>query len=233
MKKTLLSILAVLSILSSVYGVTRFYLPSSGAAAVSPAYLAWTSSGSSTRLRCLTYKISTATANLGAGPVVGTQALVQYVSDPIAGQTIGGNIKGNIRCAQVSTAAGGTIAIGIQLVDSTGGTPRTLLAVVASDSTGTTPPVITKTTYTNRFLMNVTEGTSIALTQQTAQNGDRIVIELGFRAITTKNSAVSINVGDPSSDLGENNTETAANAPWVEFDQNVILFPSAGMIRGD
>ncbi len=74
---------------------TRFYLPSTGAAAVSPSYAAWADTGQAgSRLKAVTTKISSAMAGVYVASVAGGERTLirQYVSDPIPAQTITGTV---------------------------------------------------------------------------------------------------------------------------------------------
>ena len=71
---------------------TRFYLPSSGAAGASPNYTAsWEDTSIAARLKCVTTKISSAMTTVSFTDDDETDKDIlfrQYVSDPIATQTI-------------------------------------------------------------------------------------------------------------------------------------------------
>ena len=59
----------------------------------------------------------------------------------------------------------------------------------------------------------------------TALAGDRIVVEIGFSNTTGGTSITgTLNFGDDSAtDLGDNETDTAANNPFVEFSTEIIF----------
>src|SRR5512146_1664058 len=72
---------------------TRLYLPSTGAAAISPAYSAsWTDTAQAgSRLKCVTSRISSAMSTKSISDAVSTAAdilIQQWVSDPLVTQTI-------------------------------------------------------------------------------------------------------------------------------------------------
>ena len=232
--KKLILFLIILFAVCPAYSATLFYLPSTGAAEVSPAFGSWTAGGtaSADRIRCNTYKIISAMGNKQVSTLVGAGAEYilcrQYVSDPIAAQTISGTIKGQVRCTESNGAVNGTVAVSIRIVSNDGATERgTLLAISASDNTAATPPEMA-TSITNRRLQDVNESASLALTNQTAENGDRIVIELGYREVyANTNRNASLNFGDNSaSNLPEDDADTNVYNPWVEFSQTII-FPQA------
>jgi len=111
-------------------------------------------------------------------------AVAQYVSEPLTAQTISGTVKGQLRCMESAAAFNGTIAVLIKVVSFDGKTVRgTLLSLSASDAT-TTPPEFAAS-LTNRKLMDVNENPLLSLTSVDAQDGDRIVVELGIREVDT------------------------------------------------
>jgi hypothetical protein len=232
--KKLILFLIVLFMVCPAYSATLFYLPSTGAAEVSPAFGSWTAGGtaSADRIRCLTGNISSVMTSKQVSTLGGAAAEYilcrQYVSNPIAAQTISGTIKGQVCCRESNAAANATVAVSIRIVSNDGATERgTLLAISASDNTAATPPEMA-TSLTNRRLQNVNESASLALTNQTAQNGDRIVIELGFREVYgNTNRNIQLSLGDDSaSNLPENDTDVNTYNPWIEFSQTII-FPTA------
>lgn len=210
----------------------RLYLPSSGAAAVSPAFSgSWSNTASGDRLACVTARISSAftdkTVNTIAGTTEAFVAVRMYVGPPMVAQTITGTIKGQVRGQESATAVNGTLAVHIRVVSNDGSTVRgTLLAVSASD-TGSTPFEFDPTGLTNRKFRDVSENAALSLSSLAVLDGDRPVIEIGFRQIPGSSStsrSVTLNFGDNSgTDLPEDDTTTAANNPWIEFS-NAPLF---------
>ena len=223
--KTLVLTLIVLLLSSPVYGATRIYLPSTGTNAVSPAFGGWgdTTTGAPDRIRCVTKKIGTTMigesfTSGGGGPGNTTYLNRQYVSDPIAAQTISGTVKGQVRGTDNTATV--YSAILIRVVSNDGSTVRgTLLALTAGANDY--PAALT-----NRYTP-----ASTALAAVTAQNGDRIVIEIGISKTAGGAKVISQSFGDDSAtDLPENETETLAYNPWIEFSQNII-FPSVMLIE--
>lgn len=65
-----------------------------------------------------------------------------------------------------------------------------------------------------------------AVTPVVCQAGDRLVVELGWRAGNTSTSSLGadMNFGDAAAeDLPENETEDAALNPWVQFSDTVVF----------
>jgi hypothetical protein len=210
----------------SYAAATRIYLPSTGASAVNPAYSGdWEkTSQAGARRRCIVggksvsamASITMTETSLTANYDMLAQ---QWVSDPIAAQTIMGTVRGQLRASEANIAADADIAIIIYVVNSTGtGVRGTLLSYF--------PAVITNefalTTLTNRMFP-----ASTAVNSVTAQDGDRLVIEVGTRMFNTINTAynILINFGDnAATDLAVDNTTTTANTPWIEFSQGIIFY---------
>jgi hypothetical protein len=75
-----------------------------------------------------------------------------------------------------------------------------------------------------------------ALTEVVAQDGDRLVIEIGFRAFNTSATEYigRMEVGDPATgtDLPENETETGQKRGWLEFSQNLVWMPDPYAVVG-
>jgi len=228
--------------------VTRFYFPSSGAAAVNPKYglnsggVFWNDTASSDgRYKMVTSKISSSMVAHQDTTLAGAAAefilFSQYVSDPLEWQMISGTFKGQIRARESNAAANATLCINIYIVSSTG---STFLGNIidgpdgAPDAT-TTPPEFfsSATVWTNRRFANIAEESLMTVTNVIVQQGDRIVVEFGFREVTTNATrAIDIIVGDNSaSDLAENQTTTAANNPWLEFSQTLTFYTNDGTAR--
>jgi len=195
---------------------------------VSPAYSAWTKTADASRIRMVIAKSNTVItfytfyASVGASPEYSLG--MQYVSDPIDGQTISGTVKAQIICRESNAATDATMAITIKVVSNDGGTLRgTLLAIAASDLINTSPPEWT-TTATNRRFLDASEVTPVTLTPVVAQDGDRIVVEIGMREVTTTSSRYGrFWLGDDgASDLPEDDTTTDTTMnPWIEFSQTI------------
>lgn len=201
---------------------TRFYLPSTGAAAVSPAYAAWNNTAeAASRLKCVTTRISSAMANVSvfddAYSADYSRLWRQYVSDPIGAQTVIGTVKGQVRV--YSDTAGmnhDRVSLCIKVVSNDGTTLRgTLLALGYYGATNEYA-----LSLTNRTLAN-----DDALSSVVASDDDRIVIEIGTQPSVAPGDEglVYASFGDNSgTDLAEDETATAANNAWVEFSGDLF-----------
>lgn len=207
----------------SSQAVTRFYLPSTGTAEISPAFTAsWNLTTSADQIRCSTIKQATTMTSKTTANGSSIQNILnrQYVSDPIAGQTISGTVKGQIRGNESKNSMNGFCSIIIRVVSNDGSTDR-----------GTPLAITTGGTEYSTSLTNRNTPVSTALTSVNAQNGDRIVIEIGARQTATSNNQnVTQSFGDNNAtDLPEDETTTTANNPWVEFSGDLI-FPHVNVI---
>jgi hypothetical protein len=220
-------ILVVLAAAIPAFAVTRFYLPSSGTSDITPTFetgaAGWTDILTATpgHLRCrrvLTYTATGTKSSLAA--TIGRFLFNQYVSDPIAAQTIGGGVSGEM-AGIVSHTSGVTAytAIIIKVVSNNGSTTRGTLLSMKQGNT-----VIPPTTAAGRWTPPPT-----TLNTVTSENGDRIVIEVGVTAEVMNNPRLATcTYLDNSTDLTEGGASTLN--PWVEFNQD-ILFPSVTMIE--
>lgn len=215
---------------------TRVYLPSTGAAGVSPAYgSAWEDTTSADRLRGVLTRISSAMATRAAPePAAMTttaqDVLVrQYVLDPMDAQTLSGTVTGQ-HLALLSASSGNHYnQLVLRVVSQDGATERAVL--YGGDTSTSNPgsasehdPVTTTNRTTPRLA--VSPGTIVSYG---CAAGDRLVIELGYREFNTSSTTHSSTFtfgDDAASDLAVDETTTTQNNPWVELSMNVS-FPSA------
>jgi hypothetical protein len=213
---------------------TRFYLPSSGTPAVSPAYSAeWNRTARAGRYPAVTTKTNTAAIETSLTSTATNPEFHlagQFISAPVNAGTISGTVKGQIRARENNDLFGGTVAVRIKVVSNDGTTVRgVLLDNTAALPTARPPHVVNTATAVNRKF-TASDNTTVlhTLTPVTALANDRIVIEVGGRDIDagTSRSMYLTFQDDQLTDLGENNTDTAGN-PWVEFSADVFSTPSA------
>lgn len=204
---------------------TRFYLPSTGAAAVSPTPdTGWEVTTGFDRIAAVTTKITSAMTNKSiptTSTVNGDVLARQYVSAAISAQTISGTVKAQMRALK-NTADPLNDAMGMRVVSNDGTTVTGTFLAVASY----------KATAMNTALRNKTYADGDTITSVTANANDRIVIELGGREPSGDVVGGQINFGDDSgTDLAEDETTTTANNPWVEFSAT-ITFATSGPPTG-
>ena len=214
---------------------TRFYLPSTLAADVSPPYThqaTWDETGSAVRRKMVTVKNGAAMGTQTVAKTltgVLTRALVrQYVSRPLAGsQTISGTLKGTILVAESAVNDNiDKVSVKLVLVSNDGQTLRG--ALLSLGEYGPTNEWV-KTTLTAR---RIADGD--ALTSQAVTGGDRLVLEIGYTN-TTIGASISgdMRYGDAaSSDLGDNETDTADNNPFIEFSGTIAFQATTHQMSG-
>lgn len=209
---------------------TRFYLPSTGASAVSPTFdPVWDVDGQAgARRAAVRTRISSAMASVTIVDefASGTQRYLmrQYVTEGLPAQTISGTFKGQIRVS-ADDPAWNRVSLSVRAVSNDGST------FAGSDIVAL-----------NEFYANANFSASLTnrriadgdgLSNVIAINeGDRLVIEVGVRTSAASfESIVNANFGDDSStDLAEDESTTAADNPWIEFSANLFdrtLTPSA------
>jgi len=170
-------------------------------------------------------------ANVNTGFSGDFTAVRRYISGPLAAQTISGTIKGQFKCAQPNAADSMTLAVAIKIIQADGSDRAALLAPAASDNGTTTPPEMAITTLTNRQFQDSAESASISLTSQSASFGDRLVVEVGMRqsaSVATANIQFTTQATQGTADLGENNTDTTALNPWIEFSNTIGFLDCVG-----
>jgi hypothetical protein len=211
---------------------TRLYLPSSTdpAAPISPGFdAAWEVTASAIRrILELTKDDPSALVSSGAAsgalntPAQAVDVLVaQYVSAPISGTpTISGAIKGQVRAFESNAAADLRMQCVIRVVSNDGSTVTgTLIAASAA--------ALSSEFNTALRNIKIPLGGSTVPASVTAADGDRIVVEIGYRkhegATTTRTGTFSLGAIAGGTDLAEDETTTTANMPWIEFADNITF----------
>jgi hypothetical protein len=198
---------------------TRLYLPSTGAAPISPSFGSWGQTTSADRIAAVTSRISSAMTAKATAVSSSIQTVLnrQYVYGPIAAGTISGTVKGQLRGWESAAAMDAVSAFTARVVDSGGSLRGTLLAITAPALSGN-EYVAGGTNPTNRFTP-----TSTAISSVDAVNGDYLVIEIGISQLATStNRYVDQYFGDDNaSDLAENQTAVALHNPWIEFSATI------------
>ena len=162
----------------------------------------------------------TSKTQTGAAAAGNTSGMRQYVSPPMAAQTISaGTAKGTIRVLESAANDNiDNISLQLRVVDALGTTfnGTSIMAL------NTYVPVNEfGTVLTARRLCDGDATTSV-----TVNVGDRLVLDLAYRTSaggTTLSSSFSF--GDNSAtDLGDNETDTAANNPFIELSVDIAWF---------
>jgi hypothetical protein len=185
---------------------TRFYLPSSGAPPVSPAFdSSWTTTTSADRIRCVTSPSSTALTDKTVSVAISHNLFRQYVSDQIGVVSFSGTtLSGVVRCSQTSGSN--------QQLD--------ILAYLYHSDTTTTSLLAIVTTGSISTIFKTIALSAQTLASVSSSNGDRIVIEIGDDA--TSSSTVTERFGDNAgSDFALTSGLTTDLNPWMEFSANI------------
>ena len=205
---------------------TRFYLPSSGAAGATPSVSGWDATTGYDRIKCVTSKSNSSHANKATAANTGQNLNFlarQYVSDPIGAQTITGTVKGIVLAFQSASTAGHANQLRIRVCSNDG---SSFTGTLIDFNNGAQSATHQTTTGANRKLPRDWSGAGQSVTQVVANANDRIVIEIGARGFVNGESGETstFDFGDLTSDTdcAENETDTAANAPWIEFSQNLF-----------
>lgn len=220
---------------------SRFYLPASGTAAITPTVLTgWENTAGWTAFPTDVTKSNTALASGASRQKGGTTAWADrldrvYVSTKqLAAQTISaGTISAVIRGLEGSTATDAFLQIMVRVVSADGTTDRgTIFA-------GSTQTAVSGTTSAENGEWGTSLSTRIknALTTSSvsAQAGDRIQIEMGHRiGGTTTTMTVQLAYGDATgtADYALTAALNTSLCPWVELSQNLTWAAPSGSGTG-
>jgi len=210
---------------------TRIYLPGTGPAPINPAFGTWTETTGADRIAAVATRIGSAmtskTQAHSAAAASSTYLSRQYVFGPLAAQTIpASTIKGTIR---VLESAGNdnldAMRLLVRVVSGDGSTYRT--PVVYGPTNGRVAEFSTALRAKRLATGGVTAGVVVSA-------GDYLVIEIGTTTTVGGTSpSDSISYGDNSAtDLGDNETDTAANNPFIEIAATITLLAVAGSDSG-
>ncbi len=208
---------------------SRVYFDLTIAAPITPAYDAgWEYTTEAAAYKAQEQKTATSTVAAGTtiGPWSGTagdQALDrQYLYGPLKAQTISGTIKGQIGAKEVaSTDNVDQMILSVRVVSGDGSTFRgTLLAL---GNYGTSTEFSTSALLPNK---KIADGDSLSSVD--AQDGDYIVIEIGYGNTTTGTTPEVFATwgwnGTIGGDLPEDEVTSAVNGTaWIEFSQTLLL----------
>ena len=201
---------------------TTFYLPSSGAAAISPAFDAgWETTSDADRLAMVTTKIASAmTSKTLTTPAAAQQTLFrQYVSAPLAAQEwlSTSRVVFYARTSEANAALNAVQGFSLRVVSNDGSTVRgTIRATLAGGGT-----------EWHTSLRNLKFADSESSIAVTILDGDRIVLEVGASHAAVSSSA-SISFGDDSAtDLPRDETETNPYNPVLFLGQQLVFQEAA------
>jgi len=209
---------------------TRIYLPSSGAAPVTPQTWNFANQINPLTFAGVLAKINSAMASkLEATGTVSpiAKAMLRYVIGPLSAQNflVTDTVRLQMRAMESNAGANANYAIAVKIIKPDGTDRAVLLAQVASDLASS--PYEFLTALTNRRAYNASEVQPIPLAAGSAVAGDYLVIELGFRSATSTSRNITLRYGDNSAyDMEDDTASVNDYAPWVQFSNN-ISFPIA------
>jgi len=207
---------------------TRIYLPSSGAAPVTPQTWNFANQINPLTFAGVLAKINSAmTSRLQATGTTSptAKAMLRYVVGPLSAQNISGTVKLQMRAMESNAGANATHAIAVKIIKPDGSDRAVLLAQTAADLASS--PYEFLTALTNRRAYNASEVQPIPLTAQDALAGDYLVIEIGFRSATTVSRNITLRYGDNSAyDMEDDTASVNDYAPYVDFSAT-LAWPEA------
>jgi hypothetical protein len=218
---------------------TRFYLPSAGAAAIAPAFGAgWTVTTSADRLLMVTAKTGSAKVLLRRTNGVATtvnRLIRQYISAPIAGGPITGDLWGVTRGNQDNGANNASAQLRVAVYSGDGTTLRGVLLDVDNVSSSS-PEFDSQASFAasrRSFPRQVTYPGNPVL-PVVASPGDVIVAELGYRAIATSAARWGeLLFGDNSGAGNDLAASTGSGGslydPWLEFEDELFTDRGGGL----
>lgn len=142
----------------------------------------------------------------------------QYVSDPLAAQTIAAQtISAQFQVSEIDAANNLYLTIKVFVVSNDGNTIKeTLLAITRDDTEASQGD---PGTLENRSF-------SVTSSAATIEEGDRIVVEVGLGGLPTSNASHDgwMRFGSFGGDLPVNDTETGTTfRPWLEFADTLLF----------
>lgn len=219
-----------------VNAATRFYLPSTGTPDISPSTDgSWELTTGFIRRDLVRTKISSteliqSTAHDSSN---GTDdvLIAQYISEALPAGDISGTVKGVTKARETNSAADLRTQVNIRVVSSDGTTVR---GTLLSHDTGTLASEwSTSSTLSSRLVPVALR--SNALTTVSAQENDRIVIEIGYRrhALVSTSYTGRLYFQDNASDLPESDSDATTGDPWIEFSQDIFDVPTHAVSQGN
>jgi hypothetical protein len=213
----------------------RFYFPGNGTASAAtvpaiPYGSQWLSMGGATRQGVLP-TTKTDVASMGWDYALETLASVhnvlirQYVSYLLAPQTISGTFSAVFAGVRFASAAQGSLQIVIRVVSYDGMTERGVLYAGHTDAVGVGQGLVYGVTAITRIF------SAMDMTPVVAKAGDRMVVEVGWRAHNTVTAeqeidlyigATAINGDLPLTDAYSTSISTLS--PWLEISGTLTPF---------
>jgi len=201
---------------------TTFYFLVDTSAAVEPAFSGWQlTTGAVRRKMVITTSVDAITtgAIISGANSAGTTFLDrQYVSDPISFQVISGSANMQLMTREYAgTDNVDLLMIKAYVVDSAASARGTLLTL---NSYAATAEFVNDGTHRNKTALD-----GDIMTAVTAQNGDRIVLEIGYRNSTSGTTPqASAKYGNNAANLPVNETQTTNGAGFFTISPDISFF---------
>lgn len=218
-------------------GPTRLYFASTGTPSFTPTpNAAWDQTGSqAVRPLLLASQLGAGNNTLDSGVSEFTASIVnvlkrQHITNQqvATAHTISGTFSIVLGCVENNTSADDYLQVVAYVTDSTGSTVRGVLYSGQTTNTVSTTVGDPNEEMSTSQLTRIMSGISVS--PVAAQVGDRLVVEIGYRACNTLTSSfnVQFKINDQSSgtDLalasGTNVTSSTAR-PWIEFSDGLFV----------
>lgn len=160
--------------------------------------------------------IASRTSSASGAAAVRKCLVDQFVSQPLAAQTITGTLDGQVRFNQSSTSSTtGQGFVYVRLINTDNS--------VASEI-GTMTTTNLTTTLTNRTLIQLAS-LNISVTAE-----QRIAIDVGWNysvGTNTTRTGTASRGASAAADMSVDNTSTTANNPWIQFSQTLKWQPNS------
>lgn len=210
---------------------TRFYLTSTPSQ-INPAFDAsWEDASGVTVLQrrvLSTVRLKSAFVSVGVAEATATSpydvACAMFISDALQAQTISGNVKGIVRALESNADADMRVQLSIRVLANTGLTYRGVL--LAHDASAVTAEFDAATLTNRKIPLAWASSPGTAIASLAVEDGDRIVVELGYRAhnAIAGSRTGTVQIGDSGAlDCAENETDQLAYNPWLEFDATILF----------
>ena len=199
----------------------KFYLPSSGAAANTPAVKGtYTDSAQADLLAAVTTRISSAftdkTINIASNGGNVYYLIRRYLSAPIKAITLTASADHfdlSIRCKEGAADVNASLLFDMSFVSADGTTNR-----------GTFYSGRPNTAEWATSLASRSADDKVVTATRSAQEGDRVLIEIGCQASIPADGTAAINFGDDSAtELALSDGDTDEDTPWIQFNSDMQL----------
>jgi len=211
---------------------TRIY-PTTGTPGITPtASTGWEATSDMVRyaatITAASFSDASVPATSGSGNANEDTVCFQLVYGPLSAQTITGNIKGQISARESNAAADARVQVIVRTIASDGTTVRG--TNLAMSTAGLSHEFFVDAGTRRNITLPL--GGSTALTSVSAQAGDYVVVEVGFRNHGTNTGEVRERWtfgGAESTDAPEDETTTTTSVHrgWVEFSNTLTPLTAA------